>query len=74
MGSGGGRGGPLGGLLGGEEAILRDAEREGAVARAGVPCTLVRTGALRSVPAGSGGPSVLQVQSICCRGGIYGVL
>lgn len=49
--------------------MLRDAAREGAVARAGVPCTLVRTGALRSVPAGSGGPRVLQVQSIFCEGG-----
>ena len=42
--------------------MLRDAARESAVAQAGVPCTLVRTGALRSVQAGSGGPRVTQVR------------
>ena len=53
--------------------MLRDAAREGAVARAGVPCTLVRTGALRSVPAGSGGLRVLQVQRtlLCQKKGVH---
>ncbi|KAK9836354.1 hypothetical protein WJX81_008219 [Elliptochloris bilobata] len=58
--AGDGGGGPLGSLLGGEEAVLRDAGRERAVAQSGVPHTLVRTGALRSVPAGSEGPRLLQ--------------
>ena len=55
-------GGPLGGLLGGEEAVLRDAARERAVMDAGVPYTLVRIGPLRSVPAGTGGPRLVQVR------------
>jgi hypothetical protein len=58
---GGGGGGPLGGLLGGEEAVLRDPARERAAAQAGIPYTLVRTGPLRSIPAGAGDPRVTEV-------------
>jgi len=61
---GGGGGGPLGGLLGGEEAVLRDPARERAAAQAGIPYTLVRTGPLRSIPAGAGDPRVTEVRAL----------
>ena len=45
VGSAAGGGFSLGALLGGEAAVLRDPQREAALAAAGLPHTVVRAGA-----------------------------